>query len=457
MTPKELVFATLDYQPTPRAPWIPFAGAYASRLKGYTATEMFQDGDKLAECMLEVNRVFKPDGQCCIFDLQIEAEILGCGLAWADDGPPSVSSHPLDSDDDEMPEIPCDCTLPGPNDGRIPEIVKAMKKVKAEVGDKTALYGCITGPFTLASHLRGTNIFMDMYDEDEWVQDFMEYTTKVACKMADYFIEAGMDVIAVVDPLISQISTDHFEEFCMKPFSKVFAHIHEKGARSSYFVCGDATRNIDVMCQTGCNSISVDENVNMQTAKAITDKYKVAIGGNIPLTTLMLHGTQEENMKYCVDLYDSFENKTGLIIASGCDMPYGVPFENTIGCMQAVLQTDMVREMVKNYVAVEEEVIDVELPDYEHLERPLVEAMTLDPATCAACTYMAAACDDMKALFGDAIDYDIYKYTIKEDIARFKKMGVEHLPSVYINGELAFSSIVPSKAEFEAKIRSYLK
>ena len=117
----------------------------------------------------------------------------------------------------------------------------------------------------------------------------------------------------------------------------------------------------------------------------------------------------------------------------------------------------MVREMVKNYVAVEEEVIDVELPDYEHLERPLVEAMTLDPATCAACTYMVAACDDMKALFGDAIDYDIYKYTIKEDIARFKKMGVEHLPSVYINGELAFSSIVPSKAEFEAKIRSYLK
>ncbi|MCR5388608.1 MAG: thioredoxin family protein [Lachnospiraceae bacterium] len=461
MTSKELVFNTLEYKPTPRAPWIPFAGAYASRLKGYTAQEMFQDGDKLAECMLEVNKVFKPDGQCCIFDLQIEAEILGCDLVWANDGPPSVASHPLapedPDDEDELPEIPCDCTIPTENDGRIPEIVKAMKIIKKEVGDETALYGCITGPFTLASHLRGSQIFMDMFDEDEWVQDLLVFTNKVAKKMADYFIEAGMDVIAVVDPLISQMSTAHFEEFCAEPFTDLFDHINEKGAKSAFFVCGDATKNIEVMCKTHCNSISVDENVNMQEAKAICDKYKIAIGGNIPLTTTMLHGTQMDNMKYCVDLYDSFENKTGLIIASGCDMPYGVPFENTIGCMQAVRETDSVREMVKNYVKEEVELPDVELIDYSKKDKPVLEAMTLDPATCAACTYMVKACDEAVANLGDAVEYHVYKYTVLEDIARYTKMGVEHLPSLYINGELVYSSIVPSVKELEEKLRSYIK
>ena len=59
MTPKELLLATLKCKPTPRPAWIPFAGAYASRLKGYTATEMFQSADKLTECLLEVNRMFK--------------------------------------------------------------------------------------------------------------------------------------------------------------------------------------------------------------------------------------------------------------------------------------------------------------------------------------------------------------------------------------------------------------
>ena len=120
--------------------------------------------------------------------------------------------------------------------------------------------------------------------------------------MAEYFIDAGMDVIAVVDPLISQISTDHFEEFIAEPFSALFAHIKEKGAYSSFFVCGDATRNIEVMCKTGCNGISVDENVDIKAAKAIADKYNVSIGGNIPLTTVMLHGTQQDNMKYVVNL-----------------------------------------------------------------------------------------------------------------------------------------------------------
>ena len=457
MTSKELLLATLEHKPTPRPAWIPFAGAYASRLKGYTATEMLQDADKLAECLLEVNRIFKPDGECCIFDLQIEAEILGCDLVWADNGPPSVASHPLATEDeDEEPVVPCECTIPGPNDGRIPLVCKAMRKVKAEIGDETALYGLITGPFTLASHLRGSDIFMDMFDNDDYVHELLDYCNKVAFKMAEYYIDAGMDVIAVVDPLISQISTAHFTEFVAEPFTALFDHIREKGARSSFFVCGDATRNIEVMCQTHCDSISVDENVNFRPAKDICDKYNVALGGNIPLTTVMLHGTQMDNMKYCVDLVDSLDNKDGLIVASGCDMPYGVPFENTIGCMQAVRQLDEVREMVKDYVADDGTDIDVELPDYEHLEKPLVEAFTLDPATCAACTYMVAATDEAKEAFGDAIEYHVYKYTVKEDIARMKKMGVPNLPSVYINGQMKFRSIIPSKEELEAAIREVL-
>ena len=61
-----------------------------------------------------------------------------------------------------------------------------------------------------------------------------------------------------------------------------------------------------------------------------------------------------------------------------------------------------------------------------------------------------------KAAFGDAIDYKVYKYTLKDEIPRFKKMGVPNLPSLYINGELKFKSIIPSKEELEAAIRSVM-
>ena len=447
MQPKEILFKVLRHEKTDIVPWVPFAGVHAGKLKGYNAIEVLNDEDKLVASLLEVNRLYKPHGQPVLFDLQVEAECLGCELVWAENAPPSVKTHPLA----ESMEIPCDCTIPTPESGRFPMILNAMRRMKKEVGDTTALYGLICGPFTLASHLRGNDIFMDMYDDEDYVKGLLNYCTKVGKKVAEYYIDAGMDVIAIVDPLISQISSDHFTQFMSEPYTELFDFFRSKNVFSSFFVCGDATRNIEVMCKTKPDSISIDENVDLITAKAITDKYTIAIGGNIPLTTVMLHGTQQDNMKYVVDLLDSIENKQNLIIAPGCDMPYDVPVENSVGVAQAVLYTDDVREMLKNYKAVEED-IEVELPDYNALKKPLIEVFTLDSATCAACTYMMNAANIAKEKYGDAIDVVEYKFTTKENIARCKKMGVPNLPSMYINGELKFRSIIPSKEELEAAI-----
>ena len=453
MTPKETLIKVLHHEKTDQVPWVPFAGVHAGKLLGYDAQEVLQDEEKLFDSLMEVNKLYKPSGQPVIFDLQVEAECLGCELVWAKDAPPSVAKHPLEGT--EELETPCYCTIPKKESGRIPMILRVMERMKKAVGDTTALYGLICGPFTLAAHLRGNDIFMDMYDDEEAVEEFLAYCNAVAMKMAEYYVEAGMDVIAVVDPLISQISADHFKQFMHEPFSKLFAHIKELGVLSSFFVCGDATRNIEVMCQTAPDSISVDENVDILAAKKITDQYNVVIGGNIPLTTVMLHGTQQDNMKFVVDLLDQMEDTKNFILAPGCDMPYDVPVENAIGITQALHETDSVREMLKNYVA-EDDSIDVELPDYEHLEKPLVEVFTLDSATCAACTYMMGAANEAKAAFGDAIDMVEYKFTVKENIARCKKMGVPNLPSIYINGKLKFRSLVPSKEELDAAIREVM-
>ncbi|NMA67497.1 MAG: uroporphyrinogen decarboxylase [Clostridiaceae bacterium] len=452
MQPKEVLFKVLRHEKTEVIPWVPFAGVHAGKLKGYNATEVLNDEDKLVESLLEVNRLYKPHGQPVLFDLQVEAECLGCELVWADNAPPSVKTHPLA----ENMTIPCECTIPTPESGRFPMILNAMRRMKKEVGDTTALYGLICGPFTLASHLRGNDIFMDMYDDEDYVKNLLKYCTEVGKKVAGYYIEAGMDVIAVVDPLISQISAAHFTDFMSEPYTELFDFLRSEKVFSSFFVCGDATRNIEVMCKTGPDSISVDENVDLIAAKSIIDKYNITIGGNIPLTTVMLHGTQQDNMKYVVDLIDSIENKQNLIIAPGCDMPYDVPVENSVGVAQAILYTDDVREMLKNYKAVEED-IEIELPDYKALKKPLVEVFTLDSATCAACTYMMNAANIAKEKFADTIDVVEYKFTTKENIARCKKMGVPNLPSMYINGELKFRSIIPSKEELDAAIEAAMK
>lgn len=448
---KDILFASLRHEKTARPPWVPFAGVHAGVLVKATATELLTNEDVLVSALLEVNKLYKPDGQPVVFDLQLEAEILGCDLIWADDNPPSVASHPLE---DTM-NIPCECALPTEQDGRLPLVLSAMRRMKKEVGETTALYGLICGPFTLASHLRGNNIFMDMYDDDAYVKELLAFCAACCKRISQYYVAAGMDIIAVVDPLVSQISSDHFEEFLSEPYQNIFAYIKELKVFSSFFVCGDATRNIEVMCKTNPDSISVDENVDLKAAKQITDPYNITIGGNIPLTTVMLHGTQQDNMKYVVDLLDQLGDCHNLIISPGCDMPYATPVENAIAVAQGVLQTEDVRTLIEHYTAVKED-IPVELPDYNKLSRPLVEVFTLDSATCAACTYMMSAAEVAKKHFGEAIDLVEYKYTIKENIARCVAVGVQKLPCIYINGMLKFSSLIPSKEELQKAIEEYL-
>ncbi len=448
MTGKELLQRTLRHEETPRPPWVPFAGVHAGKLKGYTATEVLQDGDKLFDALMEVHRLYMPDGLPIVFDLQMEAEILGCELMWADDNPPTVTTHPLEATD----EIPT--KVVGPEDGRIPLVMDVCRRVKAAVGEETAIYGLFCGPFTLASHLRGTKLFMDMKKKPEQVEALMDYVCKNAIAMVDLYADAGADVIAAVDPLVSQISPKHFEAYLSKVYTAVFDHIRAKGLQSAFFVCGNAMRNLAVMCETGPDSLSIDENIPMAEAKAVTDQYNVAIGGNIPLTTTMLFGNQQDNMKFVVDMIDSVDRRN-LVVAPGCDMPYDIPIENTIAVAQAVRDVDKYRELIKDYES-SDDTMEVELPDYEHLERPLVEAFTLDSTSCAACTYMWASACDAKAAYGDKIDVVEYKYTTREGIARSKKMGVKNLPSLYINGKLYYASIIPSQEEFFGELDKLL-
>jgi uroporphyrinogen decarboxylase len=168
----------------------------------------------------------------------------------------------------------------------------------------------------------------------------------------------------------------------------------------------------------------------------------------------MLFGSQQDNMKYVADLLDRLGHRN-LIVAPGCDMPYDIPIENAVAAAQAVRETAQIRKMIEDYEAPADD-IQVGLPDYANLPRPLLEAMTLDSASCAACTYMWAAAQDAKARFGDKIDIVEYKYTQRENIARCKKMGVPNLPSLYINGELKYRSIIPDKDELYAVIEELL-
>lgn len=447
MQGKALIMEVLKGKAVERTPWVPYTGSQIANLKGYTAQEMFRDADNLFACCLEAEAQYLPDGMTPMFDLQVEAEILGCELTWYDNTPPTVSSHPLAG------ELIIPHQRISREDGRIPLILDVMRRFKAARPD-VAMYGLVCGPFTLASHLRGTDIFMDMYDNEEGVKALVTYCAEVVQDVARYYIEAGCDIIAAVDPLVSQISPDMFTTFLSEPYTGFFAFLREQGIPGSFFVCGDATKNIEPMCLTRPDCIAIDENVDIVEAKKITDAHDITISGNLQLTVTMLLGTQQDNQKEALDLMDKLGTHR-FIIAPGCDVPFNAPAANLVGVGEAVRNPDVVRKALANYVAVDN-LPEISLPDYDNLDHVLLEAVTIDSKTCAACGYMVAAAEAAAKPYGDRVRVVERSIMHPESLSFMKKVGLSNLPSLLVQGQIRHISLIPPVETIREEIEAAL-
>ncbi|MFI3213675.1 MAG: uroporphyrinogen decarboxylase family protein [Eubacteriales bacterium] len=440
MNQKELVLNALQCKEVDRIPWVPFVGCHAASLIGTDCESFFKSEELIVEGVSKAIEVYNPDGMPTMFDLQLEAEAMGCGLTYAKENPPAVSTHILE----EGGKLE-DLKIPTEEDGRFPMVLSATRRLVEKFGDKIAMYGLITGPFTLALHLKGTDIFYDMMDEPEEVEAVMEFCQEVAIQTAKMYIDAGVDIVALVDPMTSQISPSNFEEFVAPYCAKVFDYIHSRGKLGSMFVCGDATRNIEPMCQIHCDNLSVDENCDLQFVVDTAKKYNVSVGGNIKLTLTMLFGTPYDNMQDAQECMQIGGHK-GFILAPGCDMPYATPQDNVIAVTKTV-HGDIADIFDGGNVM---DGVTYELPDYNAEEKVIIDCITLDSESCAACQYNMEAVRVAAEPVKDKVIIIEHKIKEKEGVACMMKLGATQVPTICVDGEVKYSSILPDTAELTA-------
>lgn len=439
---KDVLMRAIMNEETERPAWVPFVGCHGGALIGAPADEYLQSADLMAQGLLKAHELYSPDGLPISFDLQMEAEILGCELRWSADGPPSVASHPL-AEGAELSDLPDFST----ERGRFPIVMEALRNVKAEIGDRVALYGLICGPFTLALHLLGNNIFLEMFDNVEGIQELVMYCSEIGRAAADVYLDNGADVIAVVDPMISQISPEHFEQFVTPAANALFDHIRERNAPGSFFCCGDATRNIEVMAKTTCDNICVDENVDLAFLRDVAREHGKSFGGNLQLTVVLLLGTQQQAKTAaleCIDIGDS----RGYILAPGCDLPYDTPPENVAAA--GLMALDEYERQVARQTVVEADedcFDDIEVPDYASLEDVIIDVITLDSATCAPCQYMMDAAVRAAEAIGEGVVVNEHKITRREGLGMFCRLDAGHVPTICIDGVPTFKSIIPDQPQ----------
>ncbi len=439
MKGKELVMKAFACESVERAPWVPFVGVHAGQLVGADAESYLKSEELMYQGLSKAIELYNPDGLPVSFDLQMEAEIFGCGIVWSKDNPPSVSTHPMGEGGTKQLE---DFSIPKVTEGRIPITMSLTKRLRAEHPD-LALYGLITGPFTLALHLCGTDIFMMMFTDEEKVNQVMSFCADVCCAMSGYYVDAGCDIVAVVDPMCSQIGPDQFEQFIKEPCKKVFNHVKSLGAKSSFFVCGHAEHNIEVMCQCEPDNISIDENIPLDLVRDICLKYNICYGGNLKLTLALLMGDEMDSKRNVVECLDiAGEGARGFILAPGCDLAYATPPANLQACVEVLhdtYQQDVVR-------TVGDKVMDIEPLDLATYLEPgvvKVDVVTLDSTGCAACQYMWEAAKRGVEPFGDKVIITEHSVKNQDGVKFMVASGVTNIPTIVIDGVITFISNIP--------------
>jgi len=334
MSAKERLLATLAHQPVDRiAVAQPLHTGTIELMKSSGAywPEVHSNAELMATLSYEAHRVIGFESVRVPFDINIEAEAMGCTLEYHSgrnkglDIQPPVKD-PAISEAGDFSRV----MDPDPyKDGRMPVVLEAIKILKKKVADTIPVISMVVGPFMVAAQLRGVEAFMrEIMRKPALALELIEKCRKVCVRYAQAQVEAGADVVVIVDASAScdLISPPQFDEFA-KPFSKSITD--SISVPTILHICGKNDLLLTRMAEVA-PGISIDSMVDMAYAKQTVGK-NTAMFGNINVNGVLLFGEPADVEKAVIECIE--KGTDGLTTC--CGIPPQTPTIN----LQTMVQT----------------------------------------------------------------------------------------------------------------------
>lgn len=90
------------------------------------------------------------------------------------------------------------------------------------------------------------------------------------------------------------------------------------------------------------------------------------------------------------------------------------------------------------------------------MKEVLIELFTLDSAGCAPCTYTLELVENVVKQIQGNVKVVEHKIKDRESVVLMKQRGAKSIPTICINGEIMYESILPTEDELIAEIKSRL-
>jgi len=331
LTPYERTMRRLAGQPVDRIPNQNILMAFAARYIGSTYDRLAQDYRVLVEGNLRACEAFHIDLVSAISDPWREASAFGAQIVFPYDSVPQCVAPLLQSYADWRRLRLWD---PWEHE-RTRDRLLAIQLCRQKVGGQYPICGWVEGAAAEAADLRGVSAFLeDTVLEPEAAQELLEICTQAAMHFALAQVEAGADIIGIGDAVASLMSPATYRAFALPYEQRIIAAIHERGALVKLHICGNTSRHLADMAQTGADIIDVDWMVDWPTAvRAFRGR---AANGNFDPVGVLLQGTPEDVRRATLNCIAGADERS--FISAGCEVPVNTPHANLLAQYRALLE-----------------------------------------------------------------------------------------------------------------------
>ena len=289
--------------------------------EGLVFHETHNDANKMAKAAASTFKLSGLPSAVVPLDLYVEAEALGAEINFRADREfefPQVKRAGLFGSVKEITKE----TIKVLNKGRINLVCVAIKLLREEIGNDVVIGGMIPGPYTLLLLVADVkNMFIEMKKEPQAVTDALLLLSSFLAEVGIAYKNAGADFITIHDMGGSPafIGPVKYEQFAL-PAEKLLIEKLPKPRVLS--VCGNVTKSLHLLSQTGADAISLDQTVDLAAAR-LALKDTLLFGNLDPVETLS-RGDSAQIAEAVIRAKEAGVDA----IWPGCDLVVQTPIQN---------------------------------------------------------------------------------------------------------------------------------
>lgn len=303
-------------------PFLPFVYGMAARLEQISVQEMASEPGALSRCLRNAQRLFGYDGILTSFDLTLEAEACGCQVSWDADGMTRVVA-PVFAEERAVSSFDVSTIE---RKGRLPVVLEAAKRLCQELRGAVPVVGVVTGPWTLASYLRGEGLTEELKKgSNAAAQRILELAVEVALRVTRCYCEAGVNIVAIAEDFLPE---QGFHVFRSQKglLDSVWNVIRYYRVNSVLLVRGKHEPDeMGTLCQLGSGTICVSPGFDIEDAKGIAVKHSQCFAYGIPTGELL---ADVSKLRRSLPKYLASGDIKKFFLATEWEVPHMTPPEN---------------------------------------------------------------------------------------------------------------------------------